>query len=113
MAAEAAAAARRPGTYGPVTAHQAPRGNGAWVTYDDYPPEALRAHQEGTALFTLDIDVLGCPTRCTITRSTGFAILDDATCAMLLRRAQFKPAVDGDGKPIPATWSSKFRWQIQ
>jgi protein TonB len=72
----------------------------------------MRAREEGTVAFTLDIDTRGCPTRCTITKSSGFATLDDATCPILMKRARFQPAVDANGVPITATWSNKFTWAL-
>ena len=85
---------------------------GSWITNDDYPREAMRRHEEGTASFTLQIDANGQVTGCEITHSSGFKVLDDATCATLMRRARFNPAKDDQGHPKAGTFSSKMRWLI-
>ena len=90
-----------------------PSGNPAsWVTYSDYPPVALRERREGTTGFRLTVNALGRPEQCDITLSSGSPDLDAATCAMLTRRALFRPALDRDGNPTTGTWSSRIRWII-
>ncbi len=84
----------------------------AWVTNDDYPAPAMRARQQGVVEFTLDVDADGCATACRIDRSSGYPILDNTTCSLLVRRARFRPAEDDKGRPIPATWSSQFKWVL-
>jgi len=85
---------------------------GSWATNDDYPSEAIRKEQYGTLHFTLTIDATGRPDSCHITWTSGFAELDQYSCAIFLKRAKFYPARDGAGKPIRATFSSTFRWEI-
>jgi protein TonB len=103
-----------PSAYGPhaPAGGKGSRSSGPWVTRADYPAAAERANQQGTVYFTLDIDTRGCPTACRVTRSSGYASLDDATCPILMRRARFDPAVDANGTPIAATWSNKFTWAL-
>ena len=100
--------------YGPHAASDqaASRSRGPWVTRDDYPPAALRARQEGTVLFALDIDGRGCPAKCTITRSSGFAALDDATCPILMKRARFTATPGIAENAIVTTWRNRFQWEI-
>lgn len=83
---------------------------GSWVTNDDYPAEAIRNQQQGTTGFRLEVDEKGVVTACTVTSSSGSQILDDATCALLKARAKFGHAEDGQGRPIPAVYSNRFRW---
>ena len=85
---------------------------GSWVTNDDYPPAALRAGEEGTAAFTLDVDDKGMVTGCVVTSSAQSPWLDDATCRLLKARARFVPALDASGTPIPAQYRNRFRWEI-
>ncbi|MES2444624.1 MAG: energy transducer TonB [Pseudomonadota bacterium] len=85
---------------------------GPWVRNSDYPREALRNNQEGNVEFTLTVDAEGCVTTCVVTRSSGYPILDETTCALLRRRARFNPAEDKDGHRIAATWQSVFHWQL-
>ncbi len=92
-----------------VTPRGAPQ---TWLTDKDYPLQARRARQSGTTGFRLDVDARGRVTKCTITSSSGSAVLDATTCSLLRKRAAFNPAMGHDGKPMPATWSSRFRWQM-
>ena len=71
----------------------------------DYPASALRAEQEGTVGFELEIDETGRVTACRITRSSGFSSLDANTCRVTYRR-KFRPALDASGKPVPAVGSA-------
>lgn len=97
--------------YDPVGAK--PKGNpGKWVTNDDYRPRWVAEELSGTARFTLQIDARGKVTGCTITRSTGHAALDTATCDLVSKRARFDAARDGNGKPVAGTYSNSVRWSI-
>ncbi|WP_026092020.1 TonB family protein [Porphyrobacter sp. AAP82] len=97
--------------YDPVGAK--PRGNpGKWVTNDDYRPRWIAEELSGTARFTLQIDARGRVTGCTITRSTGHAALDAATCDLVSKRARFDAARDGNGKPVAGTYANAVTWRI-
>jgi TonB family protein len=85
---------------------------GGWFSNDDYPPEALRARLSGPVAFRIDVDAAGAPTGCTVTTSSNAQLLDDATCALMLQRARFNPAVDAAGKPVASSWSNRIRWQV-
>ena len=95
---------------GPVGA--SPRGNPArWITSDDYPDGAYFGEQEGTTGFRLDVAADGRASACTITASSGNAALDNTTCALVMRRARFNPAIQ-DGKPVPGTYANRVRWDL-
>ena len=85
---------------------------GAWVTTGDYRSNWIRQELTGTAGFRLQVSAQGRVTGCTITSSTGHAQLDEATCALVTRRARFEPAKDANGKEVAGTFSSAVRWQI-
>lgn len=90
-----------------------PRGSPqAWITNDDYPANALRAEQQGTVKFRLDVDATGRVTECTITESSGSDSLDSTACSLLKRRARFTPARDAKGNGVPSSFSSRFRWEL-
>ena len=85
---------------------------GDWVTSYDYPSPALRKELEGKTSFTLSLDKAGKIGQCKIIRSSGVQLLDEATCAIIKRRAQFQPALDSEGKAVEDSWTSSVRWQI-
>ena len=90
-----------------------PLGNpGSWVTPEDYPSSDLRLDHAGAVGFTLAVSAEGRVTACTVTRSSTFAGLDSATCALLTRRAKFRPATGDQGEPVAGTYSSTVRWEI-
>lgn len=97
--------------YDPVGAKA--KGNpGNWVTNDDYRPRWIIEGLEGTARFTLQIDARGKVSGCTITRSTGHAALDAATCDLVSKRARFDAARDATGKPVAGSYSNSVTWRI-
>ena len=66
-----------------------PRGSRAWVSASDYPEEARRDHMRGNVVFDLDVSLQGCPVACRIVKSSGYSLLDDKTCALVMERARF------------------------
>lgn len=79
-------------------------------TVADYPVAALRNNDQGRVTVSLDIDAAGRPSRCTVTTSSGFASLDEVTCAVAMRTARFVPAtrngmhVAGTYGPLSINW---------
>lgn len=88
-----------------------PRNNG-WVTDHDYRSSWVNRGWEGTAAFRLAVGKDGRVTGCTITQSTGYEALDEATCRLVSRRARFDPAKDDKGQLTGGQFSSAVRWQI-
>lgn len=80
-----------------------------WAGDGDYPRAALSRGAFGISSFRLDVDETGAVTRCRILASSGYAVLDEATCSKLARRARFRPAF-AKGKPVPSTYQSKITW---
>ena len=85
---------------------------GSWITSDDYPLEAMRQEIEGVTGFRLDIDTHGVPTKCTITSSSGSALLDNTACAKVMERARFNPAKDASGRPVGDVYSTRVDWRL-
>ncbi|QIQ86749.1 energy transducer TonB [Erythrobacter sp.] len=90
-----------------------PRGNPReWVTDADYRARWIREGMSGTARFTLAIEPSGKVGECTITRSSGHAELDAATCRLIERRARFEPARDAQGNRVAGSYSNAINWKI-
>jgi protein TonB len=85
---------------------------GTWVGESDYPTGELRLGHAGAVGFSLTIGSAGQVTGCTVTRSSGYRALDEATCRLLARRARFEPARDEQGLPAAGAYASTVRWQI-
>lgn len=80
-------------------------------TSDDYPSEAMKRMQEGSAQFLLLIDEQGKVAGCHVLKASGIPALDGMGCQVIRERAKFTPAFDKRGKPIrstvvtpPVTW---------
>lgn len=85
---------------------------GQWVTANDYPAADLRAEHEGITKFELSVGADGKVASCRIIASSGWASLDNAACAKLIRRGKFAAATDASGMPTASTYSSAVRWTI-
>jgi len=66
-------------------------GNGE-IVFKSYPPASLRAGEHGTVGFEVALFKDGRLRSCAVTKSSGFTRLDDATCDMIVRYAQFNSA---------------------
>lgn len=84
---------------------------GKWFKLSDYPRDLMRAGKDGVVHFRLDVDAKGKVSKCTVTRSSGFAELDKATCDAAKKRIKFKPAQDGTGKKLASNFDSKVTWR--
>ena len=82
------------------------------VSQEDYPASALARGEEGGVAFTLDVHPQGRVTGCTITRSSGSAALDSATCMLMRRRARFTPAIDSNGMPAAGRVEDELVWTL-
>ncbi|MCW4461667.1 energy transducer TonB [Sphingomonas sp. BT-65] len=83
-----------------------------WVTNDDYPDESVRMGESGSVGVRLDIAADGKLAACTVISSSTFKRLDEATCAMIRRRARYEPARLTDGKAVASAAFLRFRWQV-
>lgn len=77
-----------------------------------YPPRALREGVEGDVTIRLTVTPEGAVRRCEIVASSGFTMLDEATCWQYTRFARFHPARDDDGNPVEEIYSQLVRWRL-
>ena len=83
------------------------------ISDSDYPRAASRARAGGEVIARLAIGTNGRVERCTVTRSSGNADLDTATCRLIERRFRYAPARDAKGNAIPDTLGWKQRWWLE
>lgn len=76
----------------------------------DYPDRALQARAEGRVAVLLDVGVDGRVTACTVTASSGNAVLDHSTCRILRSRTRFEPARDASGAAAPGRYAYERSW---
>lgn len=83
-----------------------------WVTSDDYPDEALMLELQGTVALQWTIDAKGRATACRIVESSGYSVLDTASCRLIEERARYLPARDGRGKARPSEDHRRIVWTV-
>ncbi len=91
------------------TALQLIRGH---IDDDDYPREALRAHQHGTVGLRFIVGVDGRVSDCTVTRSSGSRSLDETTCRLIKQRFRYRPSRDAQGRPYADTVTGEHEWEL-
>ncbi|MEO7365011.1 MAG: energy transducer TonB [Sphingomicrobium sp.] len=79
---------------------------------DDYPMRAVREGQSGTTDVILLIDESGTVKDCTLTSTSGVALLDSRTCSTILSRSKFAPATFKDGKPAKSANQRRIAWRL-
>jgi TonB family protein len=75
----------------------------AWFTADDYPAEALKAHEAGAVGYEAEVGPAGLVTACRVARSSGSPSLDAVTCALVFARARFPAGA-------PGTYKARVAW---
>lgn len=81
-------------------------------TGEDYPVRPRRQGIEGTVGFRVEIDSRGKVTSCTIVATSSDSDLDGRTCAVMLERARFRPALDSEGRPVPDSVTASVTWRL-
>lgn len=79
----------------------------------DYPPGLGEAGINGAVGVIYTVETDGRVTNCSVTRSSGSAILDDTTCSLIERRFRFEPARDGAGRPIRSNLVENYEWRVE
>lgn len=82
------------------------------VTADDYPPDSIRQQQQGKVAIKYLVKANGTVGECDITMSSGWPMLDDAACAMVMTRWKFKPATQ-NGKAVAEYLTSEVIFQLK
>lgn len=81
------------------------------LTNADYrrtrPPEGAA----GTVVVSYRIRADGRVDGCTVLRSSGYAVLDEATCSLIEQRFRFEPARDAGGRPIDWEVRTDYTWR--
>lgn len=79
-------------------------GNGGWVGPDDYAGLEFAVGTRLETIVRLDSDASGTAQDCAILEGSGDADFDRLTCAALMQRASFAPAIGSDGRPTASPW---------
>ena len=83
------------------------------VTPQDYPESALEMNAQGTVFFRLTVGADGLVKNCQVTKSSGYRVLDETTCRVIMRhKLHFKPVVDQNGHPVEFTHDDEVGWYL-
>jgi TonB family protein len=79
---------------------------------EDYPAAAIRNHEQGAVAFRVSVGPDGKPSGCSVTGSSGSAILDSTTYRIVAERPRFEPARDADGKATSDEFNGRIVWRL-
>ena len=82
------------------------------IAPQDFPPQVLQNVWKGQTTFMLLVDEGGKVKDCTLTESSGIAVVDSRTCAIVTHKARFEPAIGGDGKPAKSVYQKSITWRV-
>lgn len=79
---------------------------------ENYPDDARSRGEQGSVAAKLTIAPSGVVDDCRVTKSSGFASLDEATCRVVQREVRFTPARDSQGRAIQSDFVLRVRWVL-
>ena len=82
------------------------------IVFQNYPPRALAAGEEGPVFFTVTLDKDAHPTTCQVTHGSGYPLLDEETCKLIVQHAVFRAARDANGRVTRQTTEGVVNWTI-
>jgi TonB family protein len=82
------------------------------IVFQNYPPRAFAAGEEGPVFFTVTLDKDAHPTSCQVTHGSGHPLLDDETCKLIVQLAVFNSAKDANGRLIRQTTEGVVNWTL-
>ncbi len=81
-----------------------------WLKSADYPKGPLAIGASAIVHFRIMVSADGLPTKCAIQQATLSPEFTKLTCDLLIQRARFNPALDGEGKPVASFYTNWVRW---
>lgn len=82
------------------------------ISDEDYPPGSILKSEQGTTQVTFDIGTGGTVIACTIASSSGSALLDNQSCALVTERFRFTPAADRRGRAVVERRTQRITWRL-
>jgi TonB family protein len=79
---------------------------------DDYPFVSLVNNDSGTVKIALLVNEQGRVADCSVIETSGVAMLDAQSCAVVTARARFTPAIGKDGKPTKDSFIETINWKL-
>lgn len=82
------------------------------IVFQNYPPRALAAGEQGAVFFVVSLDKDAHPTTCQVTHGSGHPLLDAETCDLIVQHAVFNSARDANGRVVKQTTEGVVNWTI-
>jgi TonB family protein len=82
------------------------------IIFQNYPPRALAAGEQGAVFFVVSLDKDAHPTSCQVTHGSGHPLLDAETCDLIVQHAVFTAARDAAGHVMKQTTEGVVNWTI-
>jgi protein TonB len=101
------------GGYGDGRGLRPPRWLRGRLRDSDYPRGLGEAGVRGRVGVRYVVETDGRVTNCSVTRSSGSALLDDTTCALIEQRFRYDPARDRYGRPIRSNLIESYEWLVE
>ena len=79
---------------------------------DDYPRDSFLNGETGAVRVALLVNEEGKVADCSVIQTSGVAMLDAQSCAVLKARARFVPAVGKDGRPAKDAFIQRINWRV-
>lgn len=73
------------------------------------PAIAYSENAQGTTAFEVSVDEHGVPVKCTITKASGYLVLDESVCRAAMR-ARYSPRTV-NGRPVPGSYRDAFTFR--
>jgi len=83
------------------------------IRNSDYPRAAADAGAGGTVSVRYTVAIDGRVSACRVTHSSGNAALDEATCALIIRRFRFDPSRDAADRPVASEIVEDHDWAME
>ena len=83
------------------------------IANSDYPRSAWRDRIEGEVVVHLEVAPTGRVSECRVARSSGNGDLDSTTCRLIVERFRYAPALDGEGRAVPAVMGWRQSWWLE
>ena len=87
-----------------------PRFKSGRLKSSDIPESAWESGVEGTVSVRYFVNVDGRVSGCRVTRSSGYALLDNTTCRLIEERFRYRPSLDEDGTPVRSIIVENHTW---
>ena len=101
------------GGYGDGAGLRPPRRLRGRLRDSDWPPGLGEAGIGGTVGVRYAVETDGSVTQCTVTRSSGSALLDRTTCSLIEQRFRYVPTRDRTGRPIRSFIVENYEWLVR